>query len=163
MGQLAEAVAQVLRIPYKSLGQTTWKRKEILRGLESDECYMFQPEKLAAVAKARARRSMNIDDYPNPDMSIEVDLSSPEIDRPGIYAALRVPELWRFDGQSEQVIIERLGDDGSYHSVDESRFLPIRAEEVRRWVVDENSDDESAWAERLRAWVAAELVPRRAR
>jgi hypothetical protein len=28
MGQLAEAVAQVLRIPYKSLGQTTWKRKE---------------------------------------------------------------------------------------------------------------------------------------
>jgi Uma2 family endonuclease len=163
MGQLAEAVAQVLRIPYKSLGQTTWKRKEILRGLESDECYMFQPEKLATVAKARARRSMNIDDYPNPDMSIEVDISSPEIDRPGIYAALRVPELWRFDGESEQVIIERLGDDGSYHSVDESRFLPIRAEEVRRWVVDENSDDESAWAERLRAWVAAELVPRRAR
>jgi hypothetical protein len=76
---------------------------------------------------------------------------------------LRVPELWRFDGENEQVTIERLGDDGSYHSVDESRFVPIRAEEVRRWVVDENSDDESAWAERLRAWVAAELVPRRAR
>ena len=53
LGQLAEAVAQVLRIPYKSLGQTTWKRKELARGLESDECYMFQPEKLAAVAKAQ--------------------------------------------------------------------------------------------------------------
>jgi hypothetical protein len=39
-GQLAEAVAQVLRFPYKSLGQTTWKRKELARGLESDECYM---------------------------------------------------------------------------------------------------------------------------
>jgi hypothetical protein len=26
LGQLAEAVAQVLKIPYKSLGQTTWKR-----------------------------------------------------------------------------------------------------------------------------------------
>ena len=93
MGQLAEAVAQVLRIPYKGLGQTTWKRKEILRGLESDECYMFQPEKLAAVGKARARKSTNIDDYPNPDMSIEVDISAPEIDSPGIYAALRVQEL----------------------------------------------------------------------
>jgi Uma2 family endonuclease len=163
MGQLAEAVAQVLRIPYKSLGQTTWKRQDLTRGLESDECYMFQPEKLAAVGKALARKSMNIADYPNPDLSIEIDISSPEIDRPGIYAALRVPELWRFEGESEQVIIERLGDDGSYHPVDESRFLPIRAEEVRRWVVDENSDDESAWAERLRAWVAAELAPRRAR
>jgi hypothetical protein len=106
---------------------------------------------------------MNIADYPNPDLGIEIDISPPEIDRPGIYAALRVAELWRFDGESEKVIIERLGDDGSYHPVDESGFLPIRAEEIRRWVVDENSDDESAWAERLRAWVAAELAPRRAR
>ncbi len=163
MGQLAEAVAQVLRIPYKSLGQTTWKRQELARGLESDECYMFRADKLAAVGKARARKSMNIADYPNPDLSIEVDISSPEIDRPGIYAALRVAELWRFEGESEQVIIERLGDDGSYQPVDESGFLPIRAEEIRRWVVDENSDDESAWAERLRAWVATELAPRRAR
>jgi Uma2 family endonuclease len=160
--QVAEAVAQVLRIPYKGLGQTTWKRKELARGLESDECYMFQPEKLAAVAKARATKSMNIADYPNPDLSIEVDISPPQIDRQGIYAALRVPELWRFDGENERVIIERLGDDGSYHPVVSSGFLPIHAEEVRGWVIEENSDDEAAWAERLRAWVAAELAPRRA-
>jgi hypothetical protein len=37
IGQLAEAVAQVLRIPYKSLGQTAWKRQELARGLESDD------------------------------------------------------------------------------------------------------------------------------
>ena len=160
---VAQTVAEVLRIPFKGLGQTTWKRKELARGLESDECYMFQPEKLAAVGKARARKSANIDDYPDPDLSIEVDISPPQIDRPGIYAALRVAELWRFDGDNEQVIIERLGEDGAYHPVDESGFLPVRAEEVRRWVVDENSDDQSAWAERLRAWVAAELAPRRAR
>ena len=102
---------------------------------------------------------MNIADYPNPDLSIEVDISPPRIDRAGIYAALRVTEIWRFDGENEQVIIERLSDDGSYHAVDESGFLPIRAEEVRRWVVEEDSDDEAAWAERLRAWVAAELAP----
>lgn len=81
MGSLAEAVAQVLRIPYKGLGQTTWMRKEVARGLESDECYFFRPEKLAALAKAKTRRSMNIDDYPNPDLSIEVDISRPKIDR----------------------------------------------------------------------------------
>ena len=162
LGQLAEAVAQVVRIPYKSLGQTTWKRKELARGLESDECYVFLPEKLAAVARAKARKSMDVADYPNPDLSIEVDISPPEIDRPGIYAALRVAELWRFDGESELVIIERLGDDARYYAVVESGFLPIRAEEVRRWIVDENSDDEAEWAERLRAWIAADLAPRRA-
>jgi Uma2 family endonuclease len=163
LGQFAEAVAQVLLIAYKGLGQTTWKRQEIGRGLESDECYFFKPDKLAALAKAKARKSMNIADYPNPDLSIEVDISRPKIDRAGIYAALRVAELWRFDGDSEQVIIERLGEDGVYHPVDESGFLPIRAEEARRWVVDENSDDQAAWAERLRAWVQAELAPRLAR
>jgi Uma2 family endonuclease len=163
LGQFAEAVAQVLRIPYKSLGQTTWKRSELARGLESDECYFFQPDKLAAVASAKARKSMNVADYPNPDLCIEVDISPPKVDRPGIYAALRVPEVWRFDGPKDQVLIERLSDDGSYHAVAESGFLPITAEEVRRWVVDENSDDEAAWALRLRDWVAAELAPRRAR
>ena len=35
-----------------------------------------------------------------------------------------------------------------------------RAEEVRPWVVEEDSSDESAWAHRLRAWVRAELLPR---
>jgi Uma2 family endonuclease len=160
LSQLAHAVAQVLRVRYKGLGQTTWMRKEIARGLESDECYFFQPDKLAALALAKGRKSTNLADYPNPDLAIEIDISPPKIDRAGIYAALRVTELWRFDGDDEQVIIERLGADGFYHPVDVSGFLPIRAQEVRRWVVDENSDDLAEWAQRLRAWVQAELVPR---
>ena len=160
LGQLVEAVAQELEIPYKSSGQTTWKRPEVARGLEADESYFFRPEKLAAVAQAKARRSKTIADYPNPDLGIEVDISPSKIDRPGIYAALQVAEIWRLDGDSEQVIIERLGADGSYTSVEGDAFLPIRAEEVRRWVVEEDSSDESAWARRLRAWARAELVRR---
>jgi len=115
------------------------------------------------VAEAKSRRSRKIADYPNPDLGIEVDISPPKIDRPGIYAALREAEVWRFDGDREQILIEHLGEDGSYHSVDASEFLPVRAEEVRRWVIEEDSRDESAWARRLRAWVRAEVVPRRPR
>jgi Uma2 family endonuclease len=159
-GQLVEAIAQELEIPYKSAGGTTWKRPEVARGLESDECYFFSADKLAAVTEARARRSKRIADYPNPDLGIEVDHSPSKIDRPGIYAALKVSEVWRFDGEREEVIIERLGEDGSFHAVEESSFLPIRASEVRRWVVEEDSSDESAWARRLREWARAELAPR---
>ncbi len=161
LGQLVEAIAQELEIPYKSAGQTTWKRPEVARGLEADESNFFQPEKLATVSRAKSRRSETIADYPNPDLGIEVDISPSKIDRPGIYAALQIAEIWRFDGKSEQVFIERLGDDGSYQSVEASAFLTIRADEVRRWVIEEDSSDESAWARRLRAWVRAELVPRR--
>jgi Uma2 family endonuclease len=160
LGQLAESLAQELEIPYKSAGQTTWKRPEVARGLESDESYFFRPEKLATIAQAKARKSRKIADYPNPDLGIEVDISRSKIDRPGIYAALHVAEIWRFDGDSEQVIIERLGEDGTYQAVEDSLFLPIRAGEIRRWVVEEDSSDESAWARRLRAWARAELAPR---
>ena len=158
--QLIEAIAQELGIPYKSAGQTTWKRPEVGRGLESDESYFFHIEKLAMVAQAKARRSKKIADYPNPDLGIEVDISPSKIDRAGIYAALRVAEVWRFDGETEEVVIERLGDDGSYHRVENSAFLPIRDDEVHRWVVEEDTSDESAWARRLRVWVRTELAPR---
>ena len=96
-----------------------------------------------------------------PDLAVEVDISAPNIDRAGIYAALDVAEVWRFVG--DQVIIEQLGDDRAYHPVEASAFLPIRTDEVRRWVVEEDSRSELDWARRLRAWVRAELVPRRPR
>jgi hypothetical protein len=36
-------------------------------------------------------------------------------------------------------------------------------DEIRRWVVEEDSRDESAWARGLRAWLRAEVVPRLSR
>jgi hypothetical protein len=60
LGQLVEAIAQELEIPYKSSGQTPWKRPEVARGLEADESYFFRPEKLIAMAQAKPRRSRKI-------------------------------------------------------------------------------------------------------
>ncbi len=161
LGYLVRVMTEALEIPYKSLGETTWKRREVVRGLEADQCYYFAPEKLAADAAARARKSDDIADYPNPDLAIEVDVSRSKIDRPAIYAALGVAEIWRFEDEDEQVVIERLGDDGLYREVEASGFLSIRAEEVRRWIVQEDSEIEWGWARRLRAWARAEVAPRR--
>ncbi len=161
LGRVVEIVAEVCEIPIKSAGSTTWIRPEVSRGLESDESYFFRAEKLAAIAESWARKARDIADYPNPDLGIEVDESPSKIDRPGIYAALRVSEVWRFDG--ERVIIDWLTEDGSYQPAEESQFLPITVEEIRRWVVEEDTTDESAWARRLRAWALAELAPRRPR
>jgi Uma2 family endonuclease len=147
LSQLVKVIAEELSIPCKGFGETTWKRPEIPRALESDLCYYFQPDKLAAAA--RLRGSKEVSGYPNLDLAIEVDISRPEVDRAGIYAALGVVEIWRFDG--EKLVIERLTTEGTYAAVDASGFLPIRAEEVRRWLVDEDRTDDSAWARRLRA------------
>ena len=153
LGQFVNVIAEEMAIPCKGLGETTWMRPGLPGGLECDVCYYFLPEKLAEVA--RLRGSNDVSGYPNPDLAIEVDISRPQVDRAGIYAALRVAEVWRFNG--DDVAIERLTPDGTYAAVDASGFLAIRAEDVRRWLVDEDSHDEWAWARRLRAEIRSRM------
>jgi Uma2 family endonuclease len=158
LGRLVNAVTVELDITCTDGGQTTWKRPDIERGLEADECYFFEPEKIAVIAEALGRKSNDVADYPNPDLAIEIELSRSEVDRPGIYAALRVAEVWRFVG--ETVVFEQLQEDGSYSRVNTSQFLPIRPEEVTRWITDGDVVNRTAWERRLRAWIRAELMPR---
>jgi Uma2 family endonuclease len=158
VGQLVHVIADDLRIPHRGAGETTWKRIELLRGVEADQCYLFATEKLARDAAALKRRSRNIDDYPNPDLAIEIDMSPPQIDRDAIYAVLHVPELWRFDG--ETVVIVQLGPDGVYSPTEASEFLLIRADEIRHWLLEEDTDDFVAWRDRLRTWIQSVLAPR---
>jgi Uma2 family endonuclease len=150
-------IAVELDIDLEALGQTTWMRPGVNRGLESDLCYYFDPAKIAVWAAAMELKSNDVDDYPNPDLAIEVDISPSKIDRPGIYAALEVLELWRFHDGS--VSIEHLVD-GAYVTAAASRFLHVRAEDVTRWLLVEKSRDRRSWRRRLREWVRNELGPR---
>jgi len=152
LGHLVVEIARSLKLPLKSLGETTWKRAEIQRGIEADQCYYFNSEKLRAAAKSRGDNDVTA--FPNPDLAIEIDLSPSLIDRPGIYAAMGVAEVWRFDG--EILTIERLGPDGRYEEVAASTFLGVRPDEVARWLVAEDTSDEIAWLERLSAWLRNE-------
>jgi Uma2 family endonuclease len=158
LGRFVHALTFELRIRSRGAGETTWKRPEIARGLESDLCYFFTPEKLVVVLEGWTRKSKDIADYPNPDLAVEIDISQSEVDRPAIYAALKVPEVWRFE--EESMVIEHLQPDGTYAPAESSRFLPVRAEEVYRWVAVEDTRDELAWEQRLREWIRAELPQR---
>jgi len=158
-GWFVKFVISELKIRCRGLGETTWKRPELARGLESDLCYCFSPDKIAADIAALARKSNDIADYPNPDLAIEIDISPSLVDRPAIYAALKVLELWRFEADS--LVIEHLGEDETYRPVESSRFLPVKAEQVYRWVAVEDSSDELVSEQRLRDWVREELQKRR--
>jgi Uma2 family endonuclease len=160
LGRLVDVITEELKIPCSASRETTWKREELARGLEADQCYYFRPEKLASAAKAKARGSNDVADYPNPDLAIEVDISPPLVDRPGIYATLGVAEVWRFDGES--LTIERLDPGGRYIPIETSTWLSIKNSDVVHWLTQEESTDEAAWARRLRSWVRAELAGRRA-
>jgi Uma2 family endonuclease len=151
------AVAGGLNVEVKTLGELTWKRPEIDRGIEADNCYYIVPVKLAAAAAARARKAEE-SEYPNPDLAIEVDISPSKVDRPGIYAAMKVSELWRFDGGDFH--IEHLGPDGRYTSASSSKFLLVSPADIHRWLVDEDSSGTAQWTDRIRSWARKVLKKR---
>ena len=148
---IVQAVASWLRIAHVACGETTWDAVEAERGLQADLSYYFETGKVDAAREALSRESKEPADYPSPDLAIEIDISRPQVDRPSIYAALRVAEIWRV-GRGRRVVIEHLQPDGSYAPADASRFLPIRADEVFAWLTADDVGQEEDWYCRLNEW-----------
>ncbi len=80
------------------------------------------------------------------------EITHADIDCLGIYAALGVPEVWRFDGQSLRVMV--LGPDGRYTENNQSKafpFLPLA--EVTRFLGMRSGQSETELVRQFRAWV----------
>ena len=153
LGRLVETVTEVLRIPCQGLGSTTWRKKLKDRGLEPDECYY-----LARFPQVRGKRTIDLSVDPAPDLAIEVEISRSALDRMGIYAALGVPEVWRFDG--ETLRIAQLQPDGTYAESDRSPGLPmLPPAEVVRWLGLAEEMGQTPWIRQFRAWVREALAP----
>ncbi|MBW4503809.1 MAG: Uma2 family endonuclease [Scytonema hyalinum WJT4-NPBG1] len=96
IGDLVKALLEELDIEFRSLGSTTFKSKGMAAGIEADDCFYIQNE---ALIRGKKRIDLTVD--PPPDLAIEIDITSRT--RFNNYEALRVPELWRYDGQSLEI------------------------------------------------------------
>jgi Uma2 family endonuclease len=105
IARMIEMLTLELNMPMKSLGSTTFRRKDKAKGLEPDECYYFREEK-----KMRGRKRLDLRRDPPPELVVEIDITSRSIDREPIYAALGVPEIWRYDGRKLQCLQLHDGD-----------------------------------------------------
>ena len=89
------------------------------RRIEPDSCFYIQNESVVR------GKSINLPTDPPPDLVIESDYTNSSLNKFSIYAALGVPEIWRYRNQSLQVyqLVE-----GSYEKRENSLafpFLPI--------------------------------------
>ncbi len=148
VGRFVTTIITWRKIACVSCGETTWQTRA--RGIQADRSYDFDPEKVQKARDALARHSKDPADYPNPDLAIEIDVSGPQVDRPAIYADLRVAEVWRLGRKS--LVIEHLQPDGTYALVDTSRFLGISAEVILGGLSANDRFDEAAWNRRLTEW-----------
>ncbi|MEG4533304.1 Uma2 family endonuclease [Microcoleus sp. D2_18a_D3] len=87
-------LAEELGIEIKSAGSMTLKQEQAKKGIEPDNCYYIQSE-----PAVRGRQELDLETAPPPDLAIEIDITSSSINKSGIYSALGVPELWRYNGR----------------------------------------------------------------
>ncbi|PSN12673.1 hypothetical protein C7293_19145 [filamentous cyanobacterium CCT1] len=146
MGRLVEVTTEETETEIRSLGSTTWSREDLSKGLEPDQCYYIQHEQAV-----RGKDAIDLTVAPPPDLAIEVGNTSSSLNRMAIYAALGVPEVWRFDGIS--LTIYALSN-GEYQAQATSTVLPLlQQKDVQRFLQTSQTMGETSWVKGFRQWI----------
>jgi Uma2 family endonuclease len=119
IGRMIEAFTEELNIDIESASSTTFKREDLARGFEPDECYYIAH---AGVVRGKDDIDMTVD--PPPDLIIEVDISRSSLNKFGIYRALGIPEVWRYDGETLHLYVLHNGTTSKYNKAPSCRSFP---------------------------------------
>ncbi|MEH2239663.1 Uma2 family endonuclease [Nostoc sp.] len=96
IGDLVKVLLEELDLEFWSLGSTTFDKESMDAGVEPDDCFYIQNE-----ARIRGKDRINLEIDPPPDLALEIDITSRT--RFNNYQALRVPELWRWNGKKLEI------------------------------------------------------------
>jgi len=152
LGRLVVTLTEELGLPLKGGGSTTFRRRRRQRGLEPDECYWIASE---ALVRGKAKLDLRRD--PPPDLALEIDVTHSSLDRLAIYAALRIPEVWRLQGQALDCHI--LGSDGHFSVNSASRAFPgLAPADLLPFIALRGQLDENAIVRQFRDWVRQHLL-----
>ncbi len=123
-------------IPMSTGGETTLQREDLRRGAEPDESFHVGTE-----AAVRAADDLRLPELPPPDLVIEADVTSSSVPRLPIFAAVGVPEVWRWRNETLSVLHLEAGD---YVERPESRVLPgFPLDAARRLLAGRHATDET--------------------
>ncbi len=151
LARLVEALTEELNMPMEAAGSTTFKRQTSERGLEPDECFYIQNQALV-----RGKQSIDLNEDPPPDLVIEVDITHSMINRMEIYAALGVPELWRWENGTLQFWVS---NQQQYQQVQHSATFPqLSVTDLEPFIALADQTDQTTLIRQFRAWVRENLM-----
>ncbi|NER98876.1 MAG: Uma2 family endonuclease [Symploca sp. SIO1B1] len=100
-----------LGMKVKTMGSTTLDKEELDKSAEPDDAYYIQNQPLVA------GRDVDLERDPPPDLVVEVDITHTDINKLQLYAALGIPEFWRYNGEVWRIYSLH---DGEYQEVEVS-------------------------------------------
>lgn len=157
LDRIIQMITEELDIAVVGAGSTTFNSEILDRGIEPDDCYhLANAHRLRKYPKVY-RMDLAVD--PVPDLAIEVEITASMLDKLGIYAALQIPEIWRHDGESLQILL--LGNNGKYLESETSASFPfVPIDDVRRLLGEDDGTNDTRWGRSVRAWVRETVLPR---
>jgi Uma2 family endonuclease len=145
LASLVEVLAEEMALNIESLGSTTLKRPDLLKGFEPDSCFYIQHAEAI-----RDNEAIDLTVDPPPDLVIEIDITSPSLDKFPLYAAVGVSEVWRYDGT--HITMYRLAGE-RYVEVPHSVVLPLLTNEyATRFLEERKQTPSTVWLRAVRAW-----------
>jgi Uma2 family endonuclease len=145
LASLVEVLAEEMALNIECLGSTTLKRPDLLKGFEPDSCFYIQH---ADAILDKDEIDLTVD--PPPDLVIEIDITSPSLDKFPLYAAVGVSEVWRYDGT--HVTMYCLAGE-RYVEVTHSVVLPLLTNErASRFLAERKQAPSTVWLRAVRAW-----------
>jgi Uma2 family endonuclease len=151
LGRLIEAATEELGLEIRSLGSRTCDREDLAKGLEPDQCYYILHE-----AQVRGVAQIDLAHYPPPDLAVEIDITSSSLNRLAIYSALRIPELWRFDGTS--LTIYTLQGESYVLGSASPALPPLTASDIERFLHLQPTTGENSLVRQFRQWLASQTI-----
>jgi Uma2 family endonuclease len=143
---LVEELADGLGMDIRNLGSTTFKRSQLERGFEADASFYVQ-----SAERMHGKTPIDPAVDPAPDLVIEVEITTPALNKLPIYADFRVREIWRYDGAK---LIVLLLSGGEYsESRNSLAFSKVSADDLSRLVRQSTILKRKEWRMQLRNWV----------
>lgn len=132
-------------IDFFNAGSTTFRKQAKSKGVEPDTCFYIQNE-----AKIRGKSNLDLKTDPPPDLVIEVDVTSPSLNKMPIYASLGVSEVWLFKGENVE-FYKLYGE--FYQEIPASLVFPyLTSEKATEFLNKGLKESSSKWVKEVRNW-----------
>lgn len=154
-----KGVCAVLGIDYHATASTLYRRPGRDHGIEADKSYYIANE---PAVRDIEEEDIDLSVYPPPDLVVE-SVATHEVRKSLVICReLGVPEVWVYRVRQRSLEFLHLDAQGQYQAAPASRAFPfLTPADVLPWVRHTPGEPDNLWEARLRAWVGAELAPRR--
>jgi Uma2 family endonuclease len=145
---IAREITRELGVKLEACGSMTIRSAWQAQGAEPDTCFYVQN-----AARIIGKRSLDFNVDPPPDIVVEIDVTNVSQPKFPIYAALGVPEIWRYDG-SQAYFYHLAGE--QYVETAHSRAFPfLTGATLAQFIEQSKTAGQDTALDAARAWVRA--------